>query len=256
MHTRSIARYGWIPDVPDIRDYRLAPPRLTSLLNKRVDLRWACAPVYNQLQSGSCTGNAWGAAFQFDQQKQYGKCFRPSRLQIYYDERVAEGSEGYDSGAQIRDGAKVLAEIGTCPEWMWPYDESKLTVKPGPECYVEAKKHNAISYWRVPQTRDAIRGCLTDGYPVVFGFTVYPSFESDAVAYSGIMPMPTKGDLQQGPVGGHAVMAAGYDSDKDYVIVRNSWGPTWGDKGYFYMPFAYMIETDLTDDLWTLRRVE
>lgn len=257
---RKIARYGWMPDLPDHRDLLYAAP-LTALkaLPPKVDLRKGCPPVFDQGQLGSCTANAIGGAFQFDQRKEALKSFVPSRLFIYYNERDMEGTTGQDSGAYIRDGIKSVNKLGVCPETMWPYDPSpfppnpKLTVKPSPACYAEAKKHTADQYSRVPRTLNQMKGCLASGYPFVFGFTVYESFESSQVAKTGVVPMPKPGEEV---LGGHAVMAVGYDDSSQRFIVRNSWGTGWGIKGYFTMPYAYLLDGNLSDDFWTIRLVK
>jgi C1A family cysteine protease len=98
-----------------------------------------------------------------------------------------------------------------------------------------------------------MQGCLASGYPFVFGFTVYESFESNAVAQTGDMPMPKSGEKV---VGGHAVLAVGFDNEDRVFIVRNSWGDGWGDAGYFYIPYAYLLDDNLADDLWTIRLVQ
>lgn len=252
---RTIARYGWIPDCPDHRDFKmLAAHGLRALTPPRVDLRPKSGPIYDQGQTGSCTGNGWSFCHKFTMVREHQPhIFRPSRLQIYYDERVLAGTQDYDSGAQIRDGAKVLAKIGTCPEYMWPYDESKALVKPTRACYVEAAKHQALVYSRVPQTQVDLEACLAEGYPVVFGFTVYESFESGVVAASGMVPMPRRNEAV---MGGHCVVIVGYDKALRLFICRNSWGAGWGDGGYFYMPYDYILNGDLADDFWVLRDVE
>lgn len=252
---KKIARYGWVPDIPDHDDFKLTAVRgRRAITPPIVDQRPHSGPIYDQGQVGSCTGNGWSFMHKYTMVKEKQlHVFRPSRLQIYYDERVLEGTEHYDSGAQIRDGAKVLAKIGTCPEYMWPYDESKALVKPDARCYVEARKHQALTYWRVPQTEVDLEACLADGYPVIFGFTVYESFESGVVAASGMVPMPRK---REPVVGGHCVVLVGYDKARRLFYVRNSWGENWGDNGYCYMPYEYITNGDLADDFWTLRNVE
>jgi C1A family cysteine protease len=250
---RQIARYGWTPDLPDQRDHLYAaPPPVLRQLPPGVDLTSSCPPVYDQGQLGSCTANAIGGAIEFDRLKQKLSDFVPSRLFIYYNERVIEGTVGSDSGAQIRDGIKSVAKDGVCPESDWPYDIAKFTQKPPANAYKDALTDRAISYQRLVQDLNQMRGCLASGYPFVFGFTVYTSFESQAVAKTGHVPMPAPGEAQ---IGGHAVLAVGYDDSKQWMIVRNSWGTGWGMKGYFTMPYTYLQQTTLSADFWTIRLV-
>jgi C1A family cysteine protease len=250
---RTIKRFGWVPDLPDQRDFAFRVPRRTAAaLPSAVDLRPQMPPVYDQGLLGSCTSNAIGGAFEFELLKQKEPDFIPSRLFIYYNERVIERSEDEDSGAQLRDGMKTLANQGVCPETMWPYVISQFATKPTAECYAEAKKHLGVTYMRVEQDVAQMRGCVAAGYPFIFGFTVYESFESAAVARTGKVPMP-QGDERT--LGGHAMCVVGYDNPKKLFIVRNSWGESWGKKGYGTMPYAYFTNTDLSADFWTLRAV-
>ena len=245
---------GWIPDLPDNRDLTYAAT--LSVMKKipvSVDLRSQCPPVYDQGQLGSCTGNALASAYEFDRIKEKKKDFMPSRLFIYYNERVIEHSVSSDAGAQIRDGIKTLNKQGVCPEKEWPYDISKFADKPPAKCYNDAKKNEIESYQRLDNTTlTTLKSCISEGFPFVFGFTVYESFMTAAVAKNGKMPMPKPSEKV---VGGHAVMAVGYDDAKSVMIVRNSWATSWGDKGYFYMPYAYITSNNLCDDFWTIRLV-
>jgi C1A family cysteine protease len=252
---RNIQWYGWKRDTPDIRDFKYSAPRaVLEILPASVDLTPQCPPVYDQGAIGSCTANAIGAAHQFEQEKQdANKDFIPSRLFIYYNERDMEGSVDYDSGAEIRDGIKSVVKQGACPESQWIYDISHFRTKPSDACYTEALLHQVLTYWSVTQSLEQMKGCLASGYPFVFGFTVYDSFESDAVAKSGELQMPAKGE---GIVGGHAVMAVGYDDATQRFVVRNSWGDDWGMKGYFTMPYEYISNPNLASDFWTIRMVE
>lgn len=248
----TVKRYGWIPDVPDQRDHLYAAPiaRLRAFPPK-ADLRRHCPAVYDQGELGSCTGNAIAGAVQFDRMKLKRKPnFVPSRLFVYYNERVIEHSVESDSGAQIRDGIKTVAKQGVCPETEWPYDIAKFAVKPAATCYQQAKKYRAIGYQRVVQSLTQMKGCLASGYPFVFGFTVYESFESDQVARTGVVPMPGSAEKV---LGGHAVLAVGYDDTAQRFIVRNSWSRRWGDAGYFTMPYAYLVDDNLAADFWTIR---
>jgi len=250
---RKIARYGWIPDQPDQRDHLYSvPAQFLLALPGSTDLRAKCPPVYDQGALGSCTANAIGAAIEFERMRQKLKAYVPSRLFIYYNERVIEGSVRSDSGAQIRDGIKSVASQGACPEPEWPYDISKFTTKPPARAYSDAKLDRAVSYQSLVQDLNQMKGCLASGYPFVFGFTVYESFESATVAKTGHAPMPHWGER---PVGGHAVMAVGYSDSSQWFVVRNSWGAGWGMKGYFTLPYSYLLQTGLASDFWTIRLV-
>lgn len=245
-------KYGWAPDLPDQRDYLYSAPQpILAKLPPKKDLRSGCPPVYDQGQLGSCTANAISGAIQFDQKKQKVKVFMPSRLFIYYNERVMEGSVNSDAGAQIRDGVKSVAKLGACPESEWPYDINKFADKPGTKCFKDATKCQAVGYQRLDSTNlNQLKGCIASGYPFVFGFTVYDAFESQDVAKTGVLDMPGP---KEKVVGGHAVLAVGYDDSSQRFTVRNSWGKDWGMKGYFTIPFSYLTTTDLADDFWTIR---
>ena len=248
--------YGYSPDLGDVRDHyavdRKKVFRLKSgALPSSVDLRPLMPPVYDQGQLGSCTGNAIAGAIEYDRAKQKLTKLMPSRLFIYYNERVIEGTISEDAGAQIRDGIKSVNQVGACSEISWPYQINQFAVKPKPSCYTSAKRHQAVSYARVDQTTDAVKRILASGFPIVFGFTVYDYFESDQMAKNGVLKMPAKGE---GVVGGHAVLAVGYTPT--HVLVRNSWAADWGINGYFLMPFEYLLNPDLSDDLWVATLVK
>jgi C1A family cysteine protease len=165
----------------------------------------------------------------------------------------------------IRDGIKSVATLGVCSEDEWPYDDTapgydggpwpqgaRAGQKPSPQCYTDALEHTVSSYQRVVRNLAQLKGCLAAGYPFVFGFTVYESFESDTVARSGVVPMPARGEHM---LGGHAVLAVGYDDAQQRFEVRNSWSDRWGNDGYFTMPYAYLTERNLSSDFWTIRVV-
>ena len=239
-------KYGWIPSFPDHRDL-IFKAQLTQFPLK-TDLRAQCPPVYDQGNLGSCTANAIGAAIEFEHLKQFNKDLMPSRLFIYYNERTIEGTVNSDSGAMIRDGIKSVNKFGVCPETEWPYIISKFKKKPPVKCYQDALKDKVVSYFSIQNLND-MKLCLASGFPFVFGFSVYESFESQTVAKTGVVPMPSKNESF---LGGHAVMAVGYDDSKQVFIVRNSWGEGWGDKGYFYMPYAYLTNPKLAADFWEI----
>ncbi len=247
------AWYGWLPDRPDQRDKLYsaiaAPPKK---IPASVDLRALCSPVEDQGELGSCTANALVGNLEFLEKKARRPVVDLSRLFVYYNERVMEGTVNEDSGAMIRDGVKSLVKQGVCAEQRWPYNISKFAVKPPAACYQEALEHQVISYHRI-LTLQEMRMCLAEGYPFVFGFTVYESFESPEVAKTGTLNLPAPGERA---LGGHAVMAVGYDDAAKRFTIRNSWGADWGLKGYFTIPYAYLDSRNLADDFWTIRAME
>ena len=249
---------GWVPDEPDERDYVFRPKVVAPVkLPKRVDLRSSCPPIYDQGQLGSCTANALAAAFDFDRKKEGRNFMTPSRLFIYWNERDMEGTVDSDAGAQIRDGVKVLLKDGTPPEKEWPYNIAKFTVKPSKKAFTDAEKNQALTYQRIlrPEndpTHDML-ACLAGGYPFVSGIIVHQSFESPNATKTGVIPLPGRSDPA---LGGHAIVVVGYDTAKQQFICRNSWGTSWGDSGYFYLPFAYLENASLSSDQWLIRTVE
>jgi C1A family cysteine protease len=247
--------FGWRKDSLDARDHLYLSPYLPSLaLPARVDLRATgfMPAVEDQGQLGSCTSFGIAGAVMFDRAKQGLPTFTPSHLFVYYGERVIEHSVASDAGAEIRDGMTVINKSGVCPEADWPYDVSKFAHKPPTRAYADAKQHKAISYQRVAQDEAQMKGCLASGYPIVVGISVYASFESAAVAKSGAVPMPKRGEQL---LGGHCVLLVGYDDAADTWLLRNSWGPGWAQAGYFTLPTRYLLTASLASDFWTVRAI-
>jgi C1A family cysteine protease len=279
-------KYGWIKDEPDERDWiyhagqdvkraekvverdvitdfwnwlmhHIHPsPPPPPPDNKSVDLRSGCSPIVDQGELGSCTANALAGALAFLEikdglQEQTG-ALDFSRLFIYYNERVIEGTVDEDSGAELRDGMKTLSQgnQGACYETTWPYIVSQFAVKPPANAYTEGVEHEITAYYSILTHADRI-ACLDAGFPFVFGFTVYDSFESPEVEETGVVPMPGPLDY---PIGGHAVMCVGYDDSTQRYLCRNSWGTGWGMAGYFTIPYAYIDNVALASDFWTIRR--
>jgi C1A family cysteine protease len=229
--------------------YSVAPP---AKLPASVDLRTYASPIDDQGNLGSCTGNALAGAIDLMDKKTENKNLRVSRLFIYYQERAIEGDITQDAGARISDGVNACSQTGACLESIWPYTISQFAVKPSQAAYNDAV-HRKITSASKCADITAIKTALANGTPVVGGFMVYASFESAAVARTGIMPFPDVAREQC--LGGHAVCFVGYNDAKSWFIVRNSWGTSWGDKGYFYMPYQVVTTPNMASDFWAITGV-
>ena len=250
---RKIQHYGWIPDIPDQRDKKYHPgmeklARVDAGIPYSVNLSAKCGPVLDQGNLGSCTANATAGAIEFIEPG-----FLGSRLFMYYNGRALEGTVFEDSGCQLRDVVKQIVKLGVCPESDWTYNINEFAIRPGPHRYIEARKDLLTQYLSIQQDVSHMKACLAAGFPFIFGFTVYESFESDLVASSGLVPMP---QADEAVMGGHAVMCFGYDDKTADFLCRNSWGPAWGQSGNFEIPYAYLANPDLAADFWTLRKME
>lgn len=232
-------KYGWKPDLPDHRDLYLKVSRLR-ILPSFVDLREHCTPVEDQGEIGSCSAQAFVANMEYLDRVKDDKYVDLSRLFVYYNTRYDKGN---DTGGFLRDGIKCLVKYGACDEKLWGYDPSLFAELPPEVAYKDGLKRKITKYERIEGLK-GIRQSLADGNPVVFGFSVYENF--NYIGSDGLMSMPTGRNE-----GGHAVLAVGYSDRLKVLIVRNSWGAGWGDKGYFYMPYDY-ITSDLTADFWTI----
>jgi len=258
-----LGKYRWLPDPPDSRDH-LYQLNTALTLAPRVDLRQYCSPIEDQGNIGSCTGNAIAGQIELIDRKG-GKQLDVSRLFIYYEERVLEGSVRYDAGAYIRDGIKVTYNKGAPLESLWPYATNKFATKPPTAAYTDALKRKVTGYQRCADF-NAVKNALAAGNPVTIGFNVYDSFEGawgnipHGQAGSGMMPFPNT--VTEQLLGGHAVCIVGYDDTMPVTgkangrfIVRNSWGTGWGDNGYFYMPYDVIKTTSMSSDFWLISAV-
>lgn len=267
MDTRY--KLGWLPDVPDTRDIPFAAVfRVPRKLPARTDLRAGCSPVEDQGNLGSCTAQALVGALEFlelralpspsdkskiaNQKSKISRFRDLSRLFVYYNERAAIGTVQEDSGAMLRTGIKTLKAQGVCREGLWPYEIRRFTAKPSEACYAEAADHQVTAYQRL-NTLAEMKACLAMGLPFVFGFAVYAHVMSAAVARTGRIRLPGKSERM---LGGHAVMAVGYQESTRMVLFRNSWGAAWGCSGYGQMPYAYLESRELSDDFWCIQGTE
>lgn len=249
---------GWKPSLPDFHD---VPADVTSLkVADEVDPRNDMMPCYDQGQLGSCTANAIAAALEYNQMLDGISEDTPSRLFIYYMERVREGTVTTDSGAYGRDGFKVLRKTGAPPEELWPYDISKFAEKPDQEAYDAAELEGRIAQYVHPglgakvsllERREAFQRVLSNKQTIAFGFTVYASFEQEWPE-AGVMPMPIAGESV---LGGHEVLMVGFLADyPEHVLCRNSWGEDWGLEGYFLMPWQFACDMKYASDWRSIYR--
>jgi C1A family cysteine protease len=246
----STPKYHWVRDPIDSRDHLYHPVSLNTIPT-HVDLRNYASPIDDQGQLGSCTGNAIAGAIDLIDKKN-NKSLRVSRLFIYYQERLLEGDINQDNGAYIRDGIKACYTYGAPLETLAPYNINQFAVKPSNAAYADALNRKVTGYQKCANF-SAVKNALAIGNPVVVGFDVYSSFESYSVAATGIMPYPNTRREQL--LGGHAVCLVGYDDARSWFIARNSWGTSWGDKGYFYMPYQVIQNTSMSSDFWVISAV-
>jgi hypothetical protein len=259
--------YGLKPKTEDRRDFVARAPR--AYTGEFVDLSDGFPdPPYDQLNLGSCVSNAVAAATDYARKKQGLPPLRPpSRLFVYYNGRAIEGDPtDQDTGLQIRAGFKSLAQCGAPPESDWPYDVSAFAHKPTARAYQNGKLDEAVVYGAVPDSH--VDDMIASGWPVVIGWDVYSSFESDETAATGIMPMPDTATEQ--PISGHSTVTVSTPLDGSdprvggvpgllYRKERNSWGHAgdWGipaQPGYFWMPVPYM-DGRHASDFWVVKTV-
>jgi C1A family cysteine protease len=246
--------YGTRRDRPDPRDHIYAPPTgLQRKAPKKVDLRPLMPPVYDQRHLNSCSANAIAAALWFEERHRHDNPRHPSpsRLFIYFNERAIENVLAHNGPVSLRSGYKTVARDGVCSERMWPYRVRDFREAPPPHCREAATQHRAVRYMRLRPRLTHLRACLAEHRPFTFGFAVYQTFKSQLVKRTGVVPRPSKTDKR---LGGHAMVAVGYLDDSRHIIARNSWGTSWGDGGYCYVPYDYLLDPNLAWDFWTVTK--
>ncbi len=267
---------GWERDLPDFRDYDTDQPEVRAVLESSnplkavasalpatVDLRQWCSPIEDQGALGSCTANAGMGILEYFERRAFGRYLDASRLFLYRATRNLLGWTG-DTGAYLRTTMKAMALFGAPPEQYWPYRIQQFDTEPPAFCYAFAENYKAIRYFRLdPAGRpanhvlDSIRTNLAAGLPSMFGFTVYTSMPRIGDGRVDI-PFPQRGESVRG---GHAIVAVGYDDNrkigahKGALLIRNSWGTAWGDKGYGWLPYEYVLR-GLAVDFWSLVRAD
>jgi C1A family cysteine protease len=258
---RKLFGYGAAPDPVDKRDFLYKPPKNLGKLPEKVDLRPICPGVHEQGDPPTCTGFAISAAFQIQQRRQSLVDFWPSPLFIYYTERAMQRAQHRKGGANLRAGLRAVSQHGVCPEKLWPYSQkwAVIRTKPPAKAYEFAEHHKILNYQRLEQGSRSdtaflklLKSRLKEGATFMFAFKVYKSFEEDPDLKSGVMPVPHP---HEDFITWHAVLAVGYDDARRQLLVRNSWGPGWGHKGYFWMPYEFIVRKEMTADFWTITAV-
>jgi C1A family cysteine protease len=247
-----LKNFGWKKDRLDRRDnlFRVSKPVMLPPTFSLVESKHM-PPVVDQGDLGSCTANAIAGCIDFEHSIQHSDFITPSRLFIYYNERVMEGTVSEDSGAEIRDGIKSVNSSGVCAEKDWPYDPQKFADKPSDSAFVAAELCKALKYQKLVGVHSQIGNALyVNQRPIAFGVVVYESFEDDVVVASGNVPMPGPGEQQ---IGGHAIMLVGYDDSRQVYTFRNSWGTGYGKAGYGTLPYAYVHDANLASDFWQIQ---
>jgi len=273
---------GWLPDYPDFRDYSVEEKSIKKMLTPTgvvkaaapalpvaTDLRPWFSPVEDQQSIGSCTANAGVGMVEYFERKAFGKHIDASRLFLYKVTRNMLHWTG-DTGAFLRSTMGAMVLFGIPPEEYWPYVIADYEKEPTPFCYAYAQNYQTISYYRLdppgvtkPALLSQIKTNLGAGLPSMFGFTVYNSISQAKT--TGKIPYPTKGEKI---AGGHAVVAVGYDDNmkiqnlnagstetKGALLIRNSWGTGWGDSGYGWLPYNYILK-GLAVDWWSIVKQE
>ncbi len=250
-------KYGWQAQTPDFRDLQFKG----STWFRRLLIRWGVLgsadltdklpPVFDQGQLGSCVANATSAAVIAESTDKT----LLSRLFLYFNARTA-GYSGkdlwwainHDMGATIRNGLKSVVKDGSIPETEWPYDITTFANPPSDQMIADAKKDLVTKYYYVPQDSMSIKCALLEGYPIVFGISVYESFEQ---VTDGNIPMP---QVDEKLLGGHAILLVGFDNHTQKFKFRNSWGSGWGQGGYGYLPYDYVLNSGLSSDFWIVEK--
>lgn len=250
--TQEVSGYRYKPAG---RDVRRSEPRGGNLPRK-VDLRRHMSDIEDQGALNSCTANAVAGAYEYLVRRHWGDdAYDVSRLFVYFNARAEDDDEDVDEGTPISSAIQGLQVYGACSEEAWPYDEDAVNVEPHDDAYYEAAHFLIEDVELVPTDLETWKQVLSDGYPIVFGLLLYNSF--DKQRRRGLVPRPTKKERTRGEHGAHAMLCVGYSDRDEVFLVRNSWGRAWGDEGYCYIPYSYLMsDKHNLEDSWIIRQIE
>lgn len=222
-----------------------------AVTERNIDLRSGFTPIKDQGQIGACTVFSVASLFEYILKKNQHKNFDLSELFVYYNVRKKNDEVQNDTGSSYRDVITSIGTEGICSEELHPYSKG-LHGEPSSEAYDDAKTRRITKALNVKVSESDIKSAVQEGYPVAISLKVYESFSSTTfggqgsnVGVSGFVSYPTNDELADGEFGWHAMVIVGYSDDDRYFVVRNSWGEKFGDKGYCYIPYSYICDTDL-----------
>ena len=227
----------------------------------KIDLRRYIHHVYNQGRLQSCTANVLCAAYtvglnvQAARTKGSSLYFDPSRLFVFFNSHMYDGTPGGKTSVALRDALKAIRDLGVCRESLWPYNIQNYATRPTGDSYDDAEGNNIVKFERLAQDIHQFRACLKNKHPIAFGMEIYKSFYSPENKSKGLMPMPTPEEIKSGKYSLHGVLAVGYDDTTRRITVLNSWGDSFGDKGYFYMPYDFITAPNRACDFWKIEKV-
>jgi len=247
---KKIRFYGWKKGLNKPKAFLYSPSKHALPLPSYVDLQPKCPPVYDQKK---CTVNAGAGLSQYLMRKHGYVDWMPSQLALYYWNRMQKGTTNKDSGDSLQNDMNSLVKFSVPHEPLWKYEPKNFTIKPEKSVWSDGYWHSVRIGLSVEQNIETIKSCIAECYPIIFGMMVYSYFESLEMEKNGILKMPTSNDKI---LGGHAVMAVGYDDHTKMIKVRNSWGGKWGKNGYFFMPYDYISNPYYCDDFWTAHDFE
>ena len=251
---RKVSGYKYRAPHASAKPYAAASSTVKALPPK-VDLRSHLTPVEDQGQLSSCVANAVAGAYEYLVKRHNEEDYGVSRLFIYYNARAKEGDVTEDEGSVIADAIQGLREDGACSEETWPYDEDQVNEEPSEDAYTEGKSFLVEDMQLVPLKLEGWKAALAEGYPIIFGMSLFDSF--DKQKKKGMVPTPSSKEASRASHSGHSMLCVGYSDPDEVFIIRNSWGTDWGDEGYCYIPYDYLMNKKYNDgDCWIIRQLE